>query len=137
MRGVRGLFIGRRIMLLILSLFIIFFVSSPAVILAKFQQMDKSKFLEFDWVNQYPGGALLRQHLPPFVIIIINQILIQLIDVMSLAESQVTHSQYHKTVYIKSVIYLTLNMLVIPALCLGEGNQNKTISSIWTLFTTR
>jgi len=41
---------------------------------------------------------------------------------MSLAESHVTHSQYHKTVYIKSVIYLTLNMLIIPALCLGEGS---------------
>lgn len=36
MRGVRGLFIGRRIMLLLISLLIIFFVSSPAVILAKF-----------------------------------------------------------------------------------------------------
>lgn len=137
MRGVRGLFIGRRILLLFVSLLIIFFVSSPAVILAKFQQMDKSKFLEFDWVNQYPGGALIRQHLPPAVIIIINQILIYFIDVMSLAESHVTHSQYHKSIYIKSVIYLTLNMLVIPALCLGEGNQNKTVVSIWTLITTR
>jgi len=34
--------------------------------------MDKSKFLEFDWINQYPGGALFRQQLPPFIIIVIN-----------------------------------------------------------------
>lgn len=51
MRGVRGLFIGRRILLLMIGIMIVFFISSPAVIFAKFQQMDKSKFLEFDWVN--------------------------------------------------------------------------------------
>ncbi len=60
MRGVRGLFIGRRILLVMIGLLIVFFISSPAVIFAKFQQMDKSKFLEFDWVNQYPGGSLVR-----------------------------------------------------------------------------
>jgi len=60
MRGVRGLFIGRRILLQVVGILVVFFISSPAVILAKFQQMDKSKFLEFDWVNQYPGGSLVR-----------------------------------------------------------------------------
>jgi hypothetical protein len=60
MRGVRGLFIGRRILLLTVGILIVFFISSPAVIFAKFQQMDKSRFLEFDWVNQYPGGSLVR-----------------------------------------------------------------------------
>ena len=60
MRGVRGLFIGRRILLVMIGLLIVFFISSPAVIFAKFQQMDKSNFLEFDWVNQYPGGSLVR-----------------------------------------------------------------------------
>lgn len=60
MRGVRGLFIGRRILLQVVGILVVFFISSPAVILAKFQQMDKSKFLEFDWVNKYPGGSLVR-----------------------------------------------------------------------------
>ena len=36
MRGVRGLFIGRRILLLIMGLLIVFFISSPAVIFGKF-----------------------------------------------------------------------------------------------------
>lgn len=36
MRGVRGLFIGRRILLLIMGFLIVFFISSPAVIFGKF-----------------------------------------------------------------------------------------------------
>ena len=36
-------------------------------------------------------------------------------------EAYETHSLYQEAVYIKSFIYLLLNMLVIPALTLNSG----------------
>lgn len=71
-----------------------------------------------DWTDKIPAGSFVRQNLPPLIIITINQILLQLIDIASLIESYETHSLYQKAVYMKSVIYLNLNMLIIPALTL-------------------
>ena len=43
---------------------------------------------------------------------------------MSIVESYETHSLYQIAVYTKSVIYLSLNMLIIPALSLGESSSS-------------
>lgn len=59
--------------------------------------------------------------MPPLVILGINLILLMLIDFASLIERYETHSLYQKAVYSRSVIYLTLNMLIIPALTLTNS----------------
>ena len=50
MRGNRGLFLMRRLALFILGILIIIFVSSPTVLFANIKGVDKSHFLDFDWV---------------------------------------------------------------------------------------
>lgn len=55
----------------------------------------------------------------------INVALLYLIDFAAKFEYRETHSLYQTSVYTKTLIYLTLNMLVIPALTLS----NTTISS--------
>ena len=122
MTGTRGLFIYRRIFLTIASILIIVFVSSPAAILNNVKAMDKSRLLEFDWVSNLWIGNFLRQHLPPFLTICINQLLLLLIDQISRLECYETHSLYQRAVYIKSVIYLYLTMLILPTLSLSQGS---------------
>jgi len=55
-----------------------------------------------------------------------------LIDITSQLESYETHSLYQRAIYIKSVIYLTLNMLIIPTLSLSQGSA---VGSLWAYFT--
>ena len=43
-----------------------------------------------------------------------------LLDYAALYEKYETHSLYQRALYVKSVIYLILNMLVIPALTLSN-----------------
>ena len=142
MKGVRGLFIFRRVILFTVGLLIVFFISSPAVIFMHFKKLDSNNILNLDWTDNIPAGNFVRQNLPPFIIITINQILLQLIDIASLIESYETHSLYQKAVYMKSVVYLNLNMLIIPALTLTQ-NSNLTdpkqgqASSLWTFITTK
>ena len=140
MKGKRGLFIFRRLLLFTLGLLIVFFLSSPAVIFMHFKELDSKNLLNMDWTEKLPAGKFIKKNLPPLIIITINQILLQLIDIVSLIESYETHSLYQKAVYMKSVIYLNLNMLIIPALTLTQ-NSNLTdpklgqASSLWTFIT--
>jgi len=104
MKGVRGLFIFRRVVLFTVGLLIVFFLSSPAVIFMHFKKLDSNNLLNMDWTDKIPAGSFVRQNLPPLIIITINQILLQLIDIASLIESYETHSLYQKAVY--EVCYL-------------------------------
>jgi len=58
---------------------------------------------------------------PPLCVISINVILLFLIDFAALFEFQETHSLYQMSVFTKTLIYLTLNMLIIPALTLSNS----------------
>jgi hypothetical protein len=62
--------------------------------------------------------VVVKENLPPLVILGINQIILLLIDLSSIAERHETHSLYQLSVYTKSAIYLNLNMLIIPGLTL-------------------
>ena len=121
MRGSRGLFLVRRLALFVLGILIIVFVSSPTVIFANIKATDKSHVLEFDWVESLPAGQVLKSHVAPTIIILINIVLLIIIDWTCVMEAYETHSLYQEAVYIKSFIYLVLNMLVIPALTLNSG----------------
>lgn len=130
MTGMRGLFIYRRIFLTILSISVLVFISSPATLLSSIRRYDKNKYLEFDWVDKDNVfiGSFVRQHGPPFLIILINQLLMILIDLTTRIECYETHSLYQRAIYLKSVIYLNLNMLIIPTLSLSQGSN---VGSIW------
>ena len=123
MRGNRGLFLLRRMALFILGLLIIIFISSPTVLFANIKAVDKTHFWDFDWVQDLPAGNLMKNHAAPSIIILINLLLLVIIDWACILESYETHSLYQEAVYTKSVIYLILNMLVIPALTLN-GSQD-------------
>jgi hypothetical protein len=63
-------------------------------------------------------GNFIKSNFPPLLILGINQIILFLIDLSSIVECHETHSLYQLSVYAKSVIYLNLNMLIIPGLTL-------------------
>ena len=142
MRGNRGLFLVRRLALFILGILIIIFVSSPTVLFANIKAIDKTHFFDFLWVEDLPAGDLLKAHVAPTMIILINIVLLVIIDWTCLLEAYETHSLYQEAVYTKSVIYLILNMLVIPALTLNGTastdmqEQSKTLAeshdSLWS-----
>jgi hypothetical protein len=82
-------------------------------------------------------------------VISINVILLFLIDFAALFEFQETHSLYQMSVFTKTLIYLTLNMLIIPALTLSNNQldpamkmtvtttQVQEAHSIWELIKMR
>lgn len=114
----RGLFIFRRLILHSLTIVIILFISTPTAMLSTLKQFDLFGFLNFDWAENLPGGALVKANIAPLLILLINQIILFLIDLSALVERHETHSLYQLSVYAKSVIYLNLNMLIIPGLTL-------------------
>ena len=129
MKGSRGLFIVRRSILWIIGFLVIFFISSPTVLFAKIKQIDNSHFLEFNWVEKAPAGNFWKEHAPPLMIIGINQFLIYLIDIVALVESHETHSLYQRAYYIKAVIFLIVNMLIIPAWTLSQTSEAGDLES--------
>lgn len=86
--------------------------------LSTLKQFDFVGFLNFEWTENLPGGNFIKANIPPLVILFINQIILFLIDLSALVERHETHSLYQLSVYTKSVIYLNLNMLIIPGLTL-------------------
>eukprot|EP00347_Sterkiella_histriomuscorum_P002304 403368673 len=114
----RGVFIFRRLFLHLIGILIVLFISTPTAMLSTLRQVDIFGIFDFTWADNLPQGSFLKSHLPPLVILGINQILLLLIDLTSLVEKHETHSLYQIAIYTKSVIYLNLNMLVIPALTL-------------------
>ena len=114
----RGVFIFRRLFLHTLTIVTILFISTPTAMLSTLKQIDIFGVLNFDWAAGLPMGNFLKANLPPLVILGINQIILFLIDVSALLERHETHSLYQLSVYAKSVIYLNLNMLIIPGLTL-------------------
>jgi len=122
-------------------------VSSPTVVLANIKGASgDSTFWDFDFLEDLPGGEFLKNHAAPTIILLINLLLLLIIDWMCMLEIHETHSLYQEAVYTKSVIYLILNMLVIPALTLSHAgddvqSQSKTLSeqgdSLWTFMAVR
>lgn len=135
MSGARGLFLLRRIFLFLLGLCLILFVSSPTVLFTNLKAVDQTDFFELTWTQYLPlgTGEFVRTHLPPMMIICINQVLLILIDISCHLEKHTTHSEYQVAVYTKCTIYLFLNMMVIPALTLTSSNDEKNpfSGSLW------
>jgi hypothetical protein len=69
------------------------------------------------------------------VIVTLNCVLLIFIDWICLAENYETHSLYQRAVFRKSIIYLSLNTLFIPAITLtsNDKDQPKALSYNLTL----
>jgi hypothetical protein len=57
------------------------------------------------------------------MVILINMVVISLLDYASVIESYDSHSQYQSAVFLKTVIYMSLNMFIIPVLTLSSGGS--------------
>lgn len=94
MRGSRGLFLMRRLALLILGLVLIIFVSSPAVVFANMKNADKTHFMDFDWLEDIPAGNYVHQNAAATMVLLINIVLLVIIDYICIFETYETHSLY-------------------------------------------
>ena len=70
-------------------------------------------------------GNLMRDYITPMGVLAVNVLLLILIDAMCLAEHHETHSLYQRAVFRKSIVYLSLNMLFIPALTLSSQSTDQ------------
>ena len=102
------------------------FISSPTVLFANIKKLDEKNYFDFQWVDSSLVASFMRDHLPAFIILNINLLLLQILDYAALYEKYETHSLYQIALYTKSVIYLLLNMLLIPALTLSNMQAEET-----------
>ena len=84
-----------RMFIFIACLMVILFLSSPAVMLARLQDIDPTEFLAFGW-SKYFGwlGPYVHRSLPPTFVLAINSTILFLLDVASVIESYDSHSSY-------------------------------------------
>jgi len=121
-----------RFFLFIISIVLIIFLSSPAVMVAHLTEFDSLSWLSFGWAEDEGYiGKILKRSGPSSVVIVVNTIIIVLLDYAALIESYDCHSAYQNTVYMKTVIYTNLNMFIIPVITMSSGG-----SSLYDLFIT-
>lgn len=92
--GTRGVFIFRRLFLHLICFVVVLFISTPTAMLSTIQYVDVFGLFDFRWFESLPMGPFLKSHIPPLVILGINQVLLFLIDIVALAERHETHSLY-------------------------------------------
>lgn len=112
--GTRGFYFFRRLGLLMLSILILLFLSTPAALLAALRSAVGG--VDASWVNDLPDplGNILQAYLPSMLIVMLNQLLLFLIDISAYMERHYSHTEVQNSILHKAVIYLTLNMLIIP-----------------------
>lgn len=127
MGGTRGLYIFRVVFFNILVLIIVLFLSTPAAIYSSLKVIQLSTSeepLNLEHLAEKLGqnkealwgwGPLISTFIPPLVIIFINNCLLFMFDYFAFWEKRISHSNYQFSIFNKAYIYLTLNMLVIPA----------------------
>lgn len=123
--GTRGVYLFRRIGLLVLAFFVLLFMTTPAVIFSTLKSFKWFTFLNMDWAEELPGPLtnLVHAYFPSLMIIAFNQVLLLLIDLSSYLERHHAHSHVQLSIFLKCVPYLTLNMLVIPGVTLAAAES--------------
>jgi len=115
-----------RFFLLCACLLICIFVSSPIVLFTKMQKADPSSIFYFKWTDEFGFlGPYLKRSLPTCMILLINLVILLILDFTCVLERYDAHSKYQTATYTKCVIYLILNMFVIPVLTIAS--EGKTI----------
>ena len=117
--GDRGLFVGRRIILNLITIALLLFVTTPMNLFSTMQKFKYFQFLQFEFIIKIKYGYIIITYIYPIIILIINIGLIELIDYICILEKNYTHSNYHCSFFEKSFIYMLLNFLIIPSLALS------------------
>ncbi len=143
--GTRGVYFFRKFIFYLIGLLLVLFLSTPAAIYSSLKMIEAFNFLDVHRVNKDTLiGQFIIATLPPLVIIFINNVLLYLIDYSAYWERRVTHSKYQFSIFNKCYVYLSLNMLLIPAVTITNQmsiielakSQNYNILSIFSSFYT-
>lgn len=82
--------------------------------------LSKQKYLN-ELVHDLPYIDLFQDYVTPLLIIGLNQCLLLLINYSASLERHSTYSAYQFSVLNKSLLYLFLNMFIIPALTMAKA----------------
>lgn len=93
------------------------------MILSTLKRLDFLNLHEFEFQEYIPFGDTISTYLPPLLILCVNQIILLLIDAVAVLEKHQSHSNFQTTIFIKAVVYLNLNMLLVPALSFGNSDS--------------
>ncbi len=119
--GSRGFYVCRRLFLNLCAILILIFLSTPTVIFSAVQNvLSKQKYLN-ELVHNIPYITFVQDFATPLLIIALNQFLLLLIQYSASLERHSTYSAYQYSVFNKSILYLGLNMLIIPALTVATA----------------
>jgi hypothetical protein len=120
--GTRGFYFFRRLGLLILSILILLFLSTPAALLAA---IKSAVGVEGNWTGNLPGpmSNIAQAYLPSIFIVLLNQVLLLLIDISAYMERHYSHSEVQSSIFHKALVYLTLNMLIIPGFTIAASQS--------------
>jgi len=88
---------------------------------------SKQRYI-YELVNNMPYLTFVQDFVTPLLIIGLNQFLLLLIAYSARLERHSTYSAYQYSVFNKSLLYLGLNMLIIPALTLATAGNHKRLS---------
>lgn len=120
--GTRGFYFFRRLGLIILSILILLFLSTPAALLAA---IKSAVGVEINWYSDLPESFanVAQAYLPSIFIVMLNQLLLFLIDISAYMERHYSHSEVQSSIFHKSLVYLTLNMLIIPGFTIAASKS--------------
>lgn len=124
--GTRGYYFMRRYCWNIIGIFLILFVSTPAVIFQTLKSISQDH-INLEILYYIPFVESYSKYIPTLIVLVINLLLLILIDQAALAESNASHYKYQSSVFGKAVIYLHLNMVLFPFLGLQEAPIYKVI----------
>ena len=92
--------------------------------LQRLQNIAPTQFLQFGWANNFGWlSPYIYRTMPPTFVLLINALVLFILDYASVIEKYDSHSAYQAAVYIKTVIYMSLNMFVIPVLTISGGSR--------------
>ena len=120
------MYFWRRFFLLIICFFVVIFLSTASAILAALKHVDVLNLSETgqDWVQYIPWvGDSIVQYLGPLLVLFVNLIVLVMIDIVALFERHHSHSNYQASIFIKAVIYLSINMIVVPAISIRSAES--------------
>ena len=120
--GTRGFYFFRRMGLLMLSIMILLFLSTPAALLAA---IKSAVGVEANWIQNLPGplSGIAQAYLPSIFIVLLNQVLLLLIDISAYMERHYSHTAVQSSIFHKALVYLTLNMLIIPGFTIAASKS--------------
>ena len=111
----------KKYLLNIICLFLIIFVSTPAVVFQTLQSIG-ANHIETRIIEKLPFIKYLPQSTSTLIILIINILILVMIDQLAIAEKHHQHSKYQTSIFHKATVYLHLNMVVLPFLGFQESS---------------